>query len=382
MSGGFRSSGRTSLLLITLAILLLVTGFASVSLISMYSGAGSAFPAIVLVGTGPISILAVLFVVLALSRPEGVEEVFLVHDSGLLLVHFSKTVRPEKDRDIVIGMLTAVQGFVKDAFAKGGSNELQMMEFGEQRILIARGTYSYLAILLRGRVPLRVQKRMRRTLEKVELTYRKAIEKWNGSADALAGADDILIEGLLGDELRQWANQFRLELARLLRFLSGQRIRAEPKIPPARTTRTDPRLAARRLMERPEIETFKPEYREMILASLQELREGRFTLAGLGNLYMTMAMQKSPRSGAVGWWDLMLRTVRAALRTWPWDPESQSWVMPGAPFDAEPVPARSAPAPADVAKPQPSAAPLDAAAKRPVVAVERAPESPAQAGGF
>ncbi len=358
----------------TLAIFLLVTGAASASLTSFYAAAGDSSAAILLLAAGPLSIAAVLVVVVALSRPEGVEEVFLVHDSGLLLVHFSKTVRPEKDRDIVVGMLTAVQGFIREAFSKGSQDDLRMMDFGDYRILIRKGTYSYLALILRGRVPLGLPKRMRRTLEQVERQYRVAIEKWNGSADGLAGADDLLLEGLLGDELRQLATQARLILAKLVRVVTGRRVRVEPKIPAARTTRADPRMAARRLLDRPELQEFRPEYRDMMRTALQELMEGRFTLAGLGNLYMTMAMQKNPRSGTVGWWELMLRTVREALRTWPWDPEVQAWVMPGASDLPEEVPPAPPPAPAPEPAPSVPAPPRTTlAARAPAAAANEHP---------
>ncbi len=372
MPGGLRGgAGRTPLLLLTLGILFLVTGVASATLFSVYGDPGQTSAAFLLVVTGPLSILAVLVVVLALSRPEGVEEVFLVHDSGLLLVHFSKTVRPEKDRDIVIGMLTAVQGFIRDAFSSGSPRDLRMLDFGDRKIVICKGTYSYLALLVRGRVPLGLEKRMRRTIEHVEQTYQRAIEKWNGSAEGLAGADEILIEGLLGDELRQFLTQVRVFLATVVRILRIQRVRAGPKVPAGRTTRVDPRDSAKRLMERPEIQTFKPEYREMMLTSLHELREGRFTLAGMGNVYMTMAMQKSPRSATTGWWELLLRTVREALRTWPWEPDTQSWVMPNVPAYPEPGKASAAETPAPSLPPEPLPLAAGGPANAPAAAAER-----------
>ncbi len=363
MLGGMRGPSRTSLLLLLLAGLLLVTGIASASLITYYGASGGSSPALLLVGAGPMSIFAVLLVVLALSRPEGVEEVFLVHDSGLLLVHFSKTVRPEKDRDIVVGMLTAVQGFIRDAFAMGAPSDLRMLDFGERRILIVKGSHSYLALVVRGRVPLGLPGRMRRSLGHLEERYRAAIERWNGSVESLAGADDLLLEGLLGDELRQIVSQVRLAFAKLVRLLTMQRVRADAKDPAGRTTRTDPCASARKLMERPEIESFKEDYREIMRTMLQEISDGRLTLAGFGNLYVTMALQKTPRSSAVDWWELMLRTVREVLRTWPWDPEAEAWVMPAAVAPAPvPVPAPvRAPAPRPQGAGGPANAPVAAA---------------------
>ena len=367
MLGGLRGASRTSLLLVVLAVLLFVTGIASASLIAEYGLSGGFSPALLLVGAGPMSIFAVLLVVLALSRPEGVEEVFLVHDSGLLLVHFSKTVRPEKDRDIVVGMLTAVQGFIRDVFAKGTESGLRMLDFGDRRILIFKGSHSYLALVVRGRVPLGLTGRMRRTLVSLEERYQVAINRWNGNADSLAGADDVLLEGLLGDELRQIAAQLRAVLLRVVRLVTPRRAKA--RIPSGRTTRADPRVSARELMDRVELELFKDDYREMMRTMLQEIRDGRLTLAGFGNLYVTMAMQKTPRSGAVGWWELMLRTVREVLRTWPWDAESQAWVMPADPPVPVEVPT-SAPAPVPFPAPFPAMRPAEAggAVKAPAVA--------------
>ena len=73
MLGGVRGPSRTSLLILTLAALLGVSVVASASLITYYGTPGSSSPGLLLVAAGPMSIFAVLLVVVALSRPEGVE---------------------------------------------------------------------------------------------------------------------------------------------------------------------------------------------------------------------------------------------------------------------------------------------------------------------
>ncbi len=363
---------RTSLLLVALTAVLLLAAVASAALAGLYASSGNSSPALLLVAAGPVSILAVLVVVLALSRPEGVEEVFLVHDSGLLLLHFSKTVRPEKDRDIVVGMLTAVQGFIREAFPKGGDGNLKLMDFGERRILLCKGSYAYLAVVVHGRVPAFLSRRLRRSLAEVEQTYRAASERWTGSPDALRGADDLLFESLLGDELRQGWTEFKGLLSKLFRAVTRQRLRLAAAAPAERAERTDPRIPARKLMEAEELLAFKAEYREMMMTTLQEIRDGRLTLVGFGNLYMTIATQKNPKPAAVGWWEMMMWTMREVLRTWPWDPETQAWVSPAetpvrarAPPASIPSPAASGASeqPEHVAKPSPleAEAPADSA---------------------
>lgn len=116
------------------------------------------------------------------------------------------------------------------------------------------------------------------------------------------------------------------------------------------------------------------------LTTLRELSDGHFTLAGLGNLNMTMAMQKSPRSAAA-WWELMLRTVREALRTWRWEPEIQAWVTPVEEKVPEPPPVPAS-IPNDVvsffSSPRSAVSPvgsMDAVPKPPVAAAERTADS-------
>ncbi|HYM41020.1 MAG TPA: hypothetical protein VEY12_12905 [Thermoplasmata archaeon] len=302
---------------------------------------------LVAVGSGLLVAIAFTAGYFVLPRG-GVDEVFLVHDSGLLLVHFSKTLKPEKDRDVLVGMLTAVQSFVKDAFSKASATNLKEMDFGDRRLLICKGAYGYLAVLIQGRTPLGMARRMRLALAEVEAKYRAAIASWDGSSDALSGADDLLIAGLLTG----WLKRFQKTVVAMLRWtrtrLAARQRPAPPAAKPAaaRGIQVDPRETARALLRRPELQSFRPEYRDMMATALQQIEEGRFSLTGLANIYMVMALQKNPRPNVVGWWNLVLRTVRDVLWTWPWTPRSQSWVldesaMPVLPPDANPSPIKA-----------------------------------------
>ncbi len=76
---------------------------------------------------------------LGVSPSSGIEELFVMTRGGVLLRHYSSTLRTDIDRDILSGMLVAVQEFVKQTLAmkQGGLDELR---YGAYTILFVRGT--------------------------------------------------------------------------------------------------------------------------------------------------------------------------------------------------------------------------------------------------
>ena len=279
------------------------------------------------------SILAIPFVLLALRNRDSVDEVFLVHQSGLLMVHLSKSLKAEKDRDVLVGMLTAVQSFILEAFAKGPSRELRQMDFGKRRILLRKGSYSYLAVIVRGRRPAAFTHRMRRALGKVERAYWRVIASWDGRSEGLEGADDLLRQELMDASLRTLAwDVIDTVVDGVTRRLVSlwQHLRAQDQEKPEGDLRS-PRERAAELLERPEARDMHASYHGLIVAALAQIEEGRFTLAGATNVYLALVVQRSPPSSVAGWWDEVLLTVRDVLRTWPWDPPTQAWVEGRAP---------------------------------------------------
>src|SRR2546428_3156232 len=74
------------------------------------------------------------------------EDVFLLnHKDGLLIKHETRRLRPDVDTDILSGMLTAVQAFVKDALRGDDYADLNEMTVGHMHILIGRGQWLRLA---------------------------------------------------------------------------------------------------------------------------------------------------------------------------------------------------------------------------------------------
>ncbi len=142
---------------------------------------------------------ATVFAVLVRRRTHvDIEDVFLVYRDGVLISHLSRTLIREKDEDVLSGMLTAVQEFVREAFQYGERRELQKLDFGDYRILIERGTYVYLALVYAGRDSAALHRKVQAVIKRIETEYASILEAWDGDMEQFVGARDLLRHELLG----------------------------------------------------------------------------------------------------------------------------------------------------------------------------------------
>jgi hypothetical protein len=88
--------------------------------------------------------------ILANADQPVIEEIFVIQrDSGLMLG--SAALYPSVNRDVVSGMLTAIKGFVEDAFLRD-NEDLEMIQYGTYKILIENFPHHYFAIAMSGSV--------------------------------------------------------------------------------------------------------------------------------------------------------------------------------------------------------------------------------------
>ncbi len=119
-----------------------------------------------------------------------ITELFVLHKSGILIRHYSDTLRTDLDRDILGGMLVAVQNFVKQTLAtKAGS--LDQLRFGDYTIFFVRGTDVIAAAVARDADPETVQYQVMDALQDFEERYGPTLRSWNGDMGAFAGVDEI-----------------------------------------------------------------------------------------------------------------------------------------------------------------------------------------------
>ena len=147
-----------------------------------------------------------------------VEQVFLVHrKTGLLLEHVTSESAVVKDAEMVSGMLTAVQDFVRDSFTESGEDELETARVGEFTLLLAYGPHAILAGVVRGTVPRSLQTTFHETIETIHERHLQALSAFEGDVAPFAPARELLRACLLGQAPpatdRPWPAWLRRSLA-------------------------------------------------------------------------------------------------------------------------------------------------------------------------
>jgi len=136
--------------------------------------------------------IAFLGVVLYVRRKAAVvDDVFVIFEDGCLLAHETRRLKPGMDDEVLSSMLVAVQSFVKDSFKDEEVTTLKRLDFGEKRILVEKGKYIYLAVVLHGEGGGRVSQRMRDVLKEIEERYTSQLTEWDGDLDKLRGIKQL-----------------------------------------------------------------------------------------------------------------------------------------------------------------------------------------------
>lgn len=78
-----------------------------------------------------------------------IQQLFLLHRSGLLIKHYARHLHAGLDTDILAAMIVAVQNFVRDSF-RAGAGDLEEMKFGPHKILLIHGRNVILAAVVSG----------------------------------------------------------------------------------------------------------------------------------------------------------------------------------------------------------------------------------------
>ncbi|MCC6390136.1 MAG: OmpA family protein [Bryobacterales bacterium] len=138
-------------------------------------------------------------ILLLRSQLYQIEQVFLIHkQTGLLLHHLSSRDVVVKDADLVSGMLTAIQDFVRDSFGPAAGEDLEVMQVGEFNLWIQHGSRALLACLVRGVPPRELKHIFQLALTRIEDQFWRQLDEFDGDASALAPAQPFLEPCLLG----------------------------------------------------------------------------------------------------------------------------------------------------------------------------------------
>lgn len=126
-----------------------------------------------------------------------VERVFLVHRStGLLLEQAPEGDAASRDADLVSGMLSAIQDFVRDSFSVDAEQAVDTMRVGDLVVWVEQADHAYIAAVIRGVPPVALRGVLREALEAIHLDLAEAFEHFSGDASPFAAAQPHL-EGCL-----------------------------------------------------------------------------------------------------------------------------------------------------------------------------------------
>jgi OOP family OmpA-OmpF porin len=132
-------------------------------------------------------------VVLSHTLLYSVEQVFLIHkNTGLLLQHVARPSVATQDADLVSGMLTAIQDFVRDSLGAQKGEELQSLQVGELTVWIEQGAQAVIAAVIRGNAPAELRTVLQDALDQIHRLQWDALDAFEGDAAPFEASRDDL----------------------------------------------------------------------------------------------------------------------------------------------------------------------------------------------
>ena len=131
------------------------------------------------------------------SSPTIVDEVFLMTPTGMLLKHYTRRLRPDQDEDILAGMLTAVQNFIRESFDEAGG-KLNEIRFENYDILISHSKNVVIAAIISTKKPERLRDQLKTATDDLEREFGERLSHWSGDKKDLGDVDTIMKKFLSG----------------------------------------------------------------------------------------------------------------------------------------------------------------------------------------
>ncbi len=120
-----------------------------------------------------------------------VEHVFLIHrKTGLLIEHVAAPEVTAQDPQLVSGMLSAIQDFVRDSFegtnkSGGGGGGIDTLRLGDLLLWCEEGPFAFLAAVIRGNPPESLHAALRETLTNIHDQFQSPLEEFEGDSGNL-----------------------------------------------------------------------------------------------------------------------------------------------------------------------------------------------------
>jgi outer membrane protein OmpA-like peptidoglycan-associated protein len=122
-------------------------------------------------------------VVLLRSLVFRVEQVFLIHKkTSLLLLHEVAPYVSTQDPEMVSGMLSAIQDFVRDSFSTPQAETLNSLQVGDLQVWVEQGPGAILAAVIRGHAPQELRVTLSEKMEALHARFGQKLEDFEGDA--------------------------------------------------------------------------------------------------------------------------------------------------------------------------------------------------------
>jgi hypothetical protein len=125
------------------------------------------------------------------SSPTIIDEIFLMTPTGMLLKHYTRRLRPDQDADILAGMLTAVQNFVRESFEETGGR-LKEIRFESYDILLTYSKNVVLAAVISTKKPEKLRNQLKAAASDLEAQFGERISRWSGDRSDLVEIDTVM----------------------------------------------------------------------------------------------------------------------------------------------------------------------------------------------
>jgi outer membrane protein OmpA-like peptidoglycan-associated protein len=113
-----------------------------------------------------------------------VEQIFLIHKETGALLQSTTSVPGTHDKELISGMLTAIQDFVRESFSVNEEDELDTVTMGDLRVILERGPRAVLAAVVRGAPPETLHPRLQDTINEIHLLQEGELNRFHGDTQA------------------------------------------------------------------------------------------------------------------------------------------------------------------------------------------------------
>lgn len=144
-----------------------------------------------------VSINVFGFIMVWHASPTIIDEIFLMTPDGRLLKHYTRRLKPDQDDDILAGMLTAVQNFIKESFEEAGGR-LKEIRFENYDIFVSHSKSVVIAAIISTKKPEKLRTQMRLVTDDIEKQYGHKLLNWSGDKADLVGVDTLMKKLLAG----------------------------------------------------------------------------------------------------------------------------------------------------------------------------------------